>query len=133
MIKRLFGDCPNLHRAGHVSGRNTFAVGRDRDGADPVLELAASPLTEVADKLPVCQIPDFHESIPAAGEDVLAVGMEGKIGGAVEMAGRGFTDLFAGGRIEECDLTAEAIGLAATADRQPFAVGRVCRRRSCVP
>src|ERR1051325_7546390 len=103
----------DLHLPRHVRGGEPAAIGRDRNRADPVLELAAAALAQVAHELAVFEPPDLDERIAARGEDVLAVGMKREIGRAIEMAGRGLAPLLASRGIQKRDLAGEAICLAA--------------------
>src|SRR5437870_4013054 len=56
----------DLHLPHHVGGGEQSAVGRDRDRADPILELTASPRADIAHVLAVFQVPDLDERVAAA-------------------------------------------------------------------
>src|SRR5262249_47553838 len=61
----------------------------------------------------------------AGGEDVLAVGMELQVGGAVEMAGGRFTDFLAGLGVEQRDLAGQAARFTTAGTGEPLAVRRI--------
>src|SRR5581483_210682 len=114
---------PDLDLAGLVGGGEPLAVGRDGEGTEPVLELAAARLAQLLDQLAVVHAPDAHDGIAAGGEQVLAVGVEEDGGGAVEVARGQLAQLLAGGRVEERHLAVLAVDLAAASQGEDLAVG----------
>src|SRR5262245_24728818 len=119
---------PDLDGAGHVGGGEPAAVGGERDGVDPVLELPAARLAQLLDELAVGGAPDPDDGVAAAGGEVLAVGVEDDVGSAVEVSRRQLADLLARRRVEQEHLAVQPIDLAAARDREQLAVGRVRRR-----
>lgn len=56
-------ELPHVDVAGHVGGGEARAVGRERNGMEPILELAAARFAQFFHQLSVGDIPEAHDGV----------------------------------------------------------------------
>lgn len=56
-------ELPDVDMAGHVGGREARAVGREGNGVEPILELAAARFAQFLHELAIGDIPDAHDGV----------------------------------------------------------------------